>query len=137
MLKGVYPGKRSFLSQVIHNVAFWTGPIRQSERQHILRIHFTGVSVPILALQLTAGLEFCATSSQGSCYDRMRAGEGHFKAVKQRYMTFPLPKISTCLRVVKSSVYTPHCYDFCKAWFPTQSHWSYCGTPEDLFIASC
>jgi len=63
------------LSQVedIHNVAFWTGPIRQSERQHIPRIHFTGVSVPILALQLKAGLEFCATSSQGSCYDRMSA----------------------------------------------------------------
>lgn len=98
------------MSQVqdIHKVAFWTGPIRQSERQHIPRIHFTGVSVPILALQLTAGLEFCTTSSQGSCYDRVRAREGHFMAVKKRYMKFPLPKISACLRVVKSSVYTPH-----------------------------
>lgn len=107
---GVYPGKKSFLSQVqdIHKAAFWTGPIRQSERQHIPRIHFTGVSVPILALQLTAGLEFCTTLSQGSCYEQVRAREGHFMAVKQRYMTFPLPKISACLRVVKSSVYTPH-----------------------------
>lgn len=68
-----------------------------------------------LALQLTAGLEFGATSSQGSCYDRMRAREGHFMAVKQRYMMFPLPKISACLRVVKSSMYTPHCYDLCNA----------------------
>lgn len=110
VLKGLYPGKMSFLSQVqdIHKVAFWTGTIRQSERQHIPRIHFTGVSVPILALQLTAGLEFCMTSSKGSCYDRVRAREGHFMAVKQRYMMFPLPKISACLRVVKSSEYTPH-----------------------------
>lgn len=107
---GVYPGKKSFLSQVqdIHKAAFWTGPIRQSERQHIPRIHFTGVSVPILALQLTAGLEFCTTLSQGSCYEQVRAREGHFMAVKQRYMTFPLSKISACLRVVKNSVYKPH-----------------------------
>lgn len=119
VLKGVYQGKRSFLSQVqdIHKVAFCTGPIRQSERQHIPRIHFTGVSMPILALQLTTGLEFCTTSSQGSCYDRVRASEGHFIVVKQRYMTFPLPKISACLRVVKSSVHIT--YGFCKAWFPS------------------
>jgi len=62
--------------------------------------------------------------------------EGHFTVVKQRYMMFPLPIISTCLREVKSSVYTPHWYDLCKVWFPTQNHWSYCDTPEDLLLAA-